>query len=150
MTTLDEQIAQWEPTVTQEIRSDVLWRSAAYRMATFAADWIWPDITRLASDARTVEIAQQLYRAVSDIGASYSEGYSRGSGRDRCRFFEYSLGSAREARDWTYKSRHIIGPGRTAELIALLTRIVQIVTVTITRERPREIRPQRTRRESST
>jgi four helix bundle protein len=138
--TLDEQIASWEESVPSELRSDALWRNAAYRLATFASDYIWPDITRLAKDPRTVGAADQLFRSVAGIGANYSDAYSRGTDKDRCRVFEYALAEAREARDWTYKVRHVIGPQRTAEFLALLTRIVQLLTVTIVRERSRNSR----------
>lgn len=134
---IDDEIAQWERTVPSEITSDVLWGNAAYRLATFAADSIWPDVTLLAADSRTARLADQLHNAVGSIGANYAEAYSRGTDRDRCRICEYALGSAREARDWTYKARHVLGPKRTAELLSLLTRIVQLLTVTISRERSR-------------
>lgn len=137
---IDDDLAQWERTVPSEITSDVLWRNAAYRLATFAADTVWPDIGRLAADSRTIGTAHQLYRAIGSIGANYAEEYSRGSARDRCRVFEYALSSAREARDWSYKARHILGPERTAELLSLLTRIVQLLTVTVVRERSRNTR----------
>jgi four helix bundle protein len=137
---IDDEIAEWEKTVPSEITSDVLWRNTAYRLATFAADSIWPDITALAADSRTVRIADQLYTAVGSIGANYAEAYSRGTDRDRCRIYEYALGSAREARDWTYKARHVLRPSRTAELLSLLTRIVQLLTTTIVRERSRNSR----------
>jgi len=137
---IDAEISAWERTVPIEITSDALWRNAAYRLSLFAADYIWEDITRLAADARTVGIADQLLRAVGSIGANYSEAYSRGTDRERCRIFEYSLGSAREARDWSYKARHVLGSERTAQLLRILTRIVQLLTVTIVRERSRNSR----------
>lgn len=137
---LDEEIAQWESTVPVEITSDVLWRNAAYRLATFASDFIWPDIGRLAADPRTVGAADQLFRSVASIGANYSEAYSRGTDRDRCRCYEYSLSSAREARDWSYKARHMIGHERTIQFLGLLIRIAQLLTVTIVRERSRNSR----------
>jgi four helix bundle protein len=137
---LDDEIARWEQTVPDELKSDVLWRAAAYRLATFAADYVWPDIGKLAEDVRTSAVAPQLFKAVGSIGANYTEAYSRGTDRDRCRIYEYGLGSAREARDWTYKGRHVIGKERTANLLSLLTRIIQLMTVTIVRERSRNSR----------
>src|SRR5919204_2536024 len=137
---LDETIAEWERTVPTEITSDVLWRNAAYRLATLASDFIWPDVERLAALPATAAIAGQLFRAVGSIGANYAEGYSRGTDRDRCRIFEYALGSARESRDWVYKARHMIGPQRVMELLQLLTRIIQLLTVTISNERSRNSR----------
>jgi len=83
-------------------------------------------------------MADQLGRSLGGIGATYTEAYSRRSARDRCRYYEYAIGSAREARDWTFKARRIIGEERTREQLSLLTRIVQLLSVTIVRERPRE------------
>src|SRR5687767_15044751 len=91
---MDDDIVRWESTVPIEITSDVLWRNAAYRLATYASDFIWPDIAAIAADVRTARIADQLFEAVGSIGANYSEGYSRGTDRDRCRLYEYALGSA--------------------------------------------------------
>ena len=96
----------WEMGVPEAIRGDTLWKVKAYRLALFLSDLAWHDVTKLAQDRRTREIADQLYRAAGNISSSIGEGYSRGTGRDRARFYEYSLGSARETRDWYYKGRH--------------------------------------------
>ena len=45
----------------------------------------------------TEEIAGRRDTAVGSIAANLVEGYSRSSGRDRARIFEYALGSARES-----------------------------------------------------
>ncbi len=66
-------------------------------MALFAADLAWYDVCRLAQDKRTIEVADQLFRAVGSVHANISEGYSRQSGKDQARFYEYALGSDREA-----------------------------------------------------
>src|SRR3954469_18893264 len=106
--TVDEEFCEWEPSVPQELKLDPMRTSTAYRLATFLADRVLPDVQALARDRRTTELGQQLYRAVGSIGANYTEAYSRRSVADRCRFYEYALGSAREARDWSYKARHVI------------------------------------------
>jgi four helix bundle protein len=133
--TLDEEFAAWQRTLPLEITSDPLWTCAAYRLATFVADRAWEDVTSLVNDPRTATLAGQFAEALGSIGANYAEAYSRSSSRDRCRFYEYSLGSARESRAWCFKGRHVIGDERTRETLQLLTRITQLVTVTIVRER---------------
>jgi four helix bundle protein len=133
---IEEEFAAWERDLPLEITSDPLWTCTAYRLATFAADRSWEDISRLASDPRTADIASQLGRALGSIGATYTEAYSRRSAKDRCRYYEYSIGSAREARDWTFKGRRVIGDERAREQLKLLTRIIQLLSVTIVRERP--------------
>lgn len=146
---LKNEFIVWQRDLPVEITSDALWTCAAYRLATFVADRSWDDITRLAADARTANIAAQFGEALGSIGANYTEGYSRRSARDRCRFYEYSLGSARESRDWCFKGRHVIGDARTRETLKLLTRIAQLLTVTIVRERGRatRVKPPRSRKQ---
>lgn len=77
----------------------------------------------------------QLYRAVEGIGAQISEGYSRRTGKDRARFYEYALGSGRESRDWYYKSRHILGPEVTAHRLELHARIIRLLMTMVPDER---------------
>lgn len=49
--------AEWERTVPEAITSDPLWRVEAYRLALFAADLGWHDVTKLMSDRRTLSLA---------------------------------------------------------------------------------------------
>src|ERR1035438_5027434 len=100
---------EWVKSVPGEITGDSLWKMEAYRLALFAADLGWRDVTRLTGVRHTPDLAGQLYRALGSIEANIAEGYSRGSGRDRARFYEYALGSARESRGWFYKGRHVLG-----------------------------------------
>ena len=90
---------QWESGVAAEIKSDVLWRVEAYRLALLASDLAWQDVVRLAQDRRMLGLTDQLYRSVGSVSADIAEGYSRSGGKDRAHFYEYALGSAREARD---------------------------------------------------
>src|SRR5512137_1288984 len=100
---------EWVKLVPTAIAGDVLWKVEAYRLGLFASDVAWYDVTKLMQDRRTLDLSDQLYRAVGSISANIAEGYSKSTGRDRARFYEYALGSARESRDWYYKSRHILG-----------------------------------------
>ncbi|MGH7636831.1 MAG: four helix bundle protein [Gemmatimonadaceae bacterium] len=138
--TLREEYRAWLRMLPHEITSDAIWTCTAYRLATFASDRLWEDLSRLTADPRTIAIADQLGRALRGIGAAYTEGYSRRSSRDRCRYYEYSLGSAREARDWVFKGRRVIGLERANETLFLLGRIIRLLTVTIVRARPRDPR----------
>ena len=117
----------WAKTVPTEITCDSLWKMEAYRLALFAADLGWHDVTKLAGDRRTLDLAGQLYRSLGSIEANISEGYSRGSGRDRARFYEYALGSARESRGWYYKGRHVLGEAVATHRLRLLTQIVRLL-----------------------
>jgi len=125
----------WIETVPAEITGDSLWKMEAYRLALFAADVAWHDVTRLAGDRRTWEVASQLYRAVGSIEANISEGYSRGSGRDRARFYEYALGSARESRGWYYKGRHVLTEQVVGHRLGLLTHIIRLLLTMVPDQR---------------
>jgi four helix bundle protein len=98
-------------------------------------DLAWSDVTKLAADPRTLALSDQLYRAVGSIGANIAEGYGRSSGKDRARFYEYSLGSARESRDWYYKGRHVLGEAITAHRVNLITQITRLLLTYIPDQR---------------
>jgi four helix bundle protein len=116
------------------------WKVKAYRLALFAADVGWHDVTRLMRDRRTAGVSDQLYRALGSIGANLAEGYSRGTGRDRARFYEYALGSARESRDWYYKGRHVLGETIVPHRLQVLTEIVRLLLTMIPQQRGRTLR----------
>lgn len=99
---------EWQASVPDEIKGDSLWRLEVYRLALFVSDISWQDALTLNKTPLARNIADQLYRAVCSISANIAEGYSRSTGKDRARFLEYSLGSAREARDWYFKSHHTL------------------------------------------
>jgi len=86
---------EWLVSVPEDIKGDSLWKMEAYRLALFAGDIGWFDVSTLTQDTRTVGVSDQLYRSLGSISANLAEGYSRGTGKDRARFYEYALGSAR-------------------------------------------------------
>src|SRR5437867_1439371 len=125
----------WLESVPSEIKNDSLWKMEAYRLALFATDLGWRDVTKLASDRRTLDMAGQLYRSLGSIEANISEGYSRGSGRDRARFYEYALGSARESRGWYYKGRYVLGEAVAEHRIRLTTHLVRLLLTMVPAQR---------------
>jgi four helix bundle protein len=132
--------AEWEAQVPDSIKQDSLWKMVAYRRGLLLSDLAWFDVTRLIQDKRTVALADQLYRAVGSISANIAEGYSRGTGKDRARFYEYALGSARESRDWYYKARHLLEDEILDHRIAVLTEIMRLLLTTIPQQRRKQIR----------
>ena len=124
----------WEAAVPAPIRKD-LWRMEAYRLALFLAELSWHDSTRLSKDRRSFALADQLVRAAGNISSNLAEGYSRGTGKDRARFYEYSLGSARETRDWYYKSQHVLTAKVVEHRIGLTTQIIKLCITMVSRER---------------
>lgn len=130
---------EWAAAVPEVIREDTLWRMEAYRLALFVADVGWHDVTKLGRDRRTLAVADQLNRALGSIGANLAEGYSRGTGNDRARFYEYALGSARESRDWYYKGRHVLGETVVHHRLLLLTKIIRLLLAMVPQQRARTL-----------
>jgi four helix bundle protein len=125
----------WLKSVPVEITGDPLWKVEAYRLALFVADLGWHDVTKLTHDKRMLGLSDQLYRAVGSIGANISEGYSRGSGKDRARFYEYALGSARESRGWFYGGRHVLGEKVAEHRMRLVTQIIRLLLTMVPDQR---------------
>ncbi len=126
---------EWLKSVPVEIAGDTLWKVEAYRLALFAADLGWHDVSKLMKDKRTLGLSDQLYRALGSIGANVAEGYSRGTGKDRARFYEYSLGSARESRGWYYDGRPVLGERTAEHRIRLSTQIIRLLLTMIPDQR---------------
>lgn len=98
----------WETQISDIIKVDPSWKMEVYRLSLFLSDICWIDTGKIL-DKRIYSLGDQLYRSVCSISANIVEGYSRKSNKEKARFYEISLGSAREAKDWYYKSRHILG-----------------------------------------
>jgi four helix bundle protein len=126
---------EWESQVPREIRDDTLWLVEAYRLGLFLSDLAWADSDRLMKNRRTAGIADQLFRATGNISSSIGEGYSRDTGRARSTFYEYALGSAREARDWYFKSRHVLSEKVVLHRIGLTTQVIKLTLTMIRTER---------------
>lgn len=131
---------EWQANVPVEIKGDSLWKLEVYRLALFAADISWQDALALNKIPLTRDLADQLYRAVCSVSANIAEGYSRSTGKDRARFLEYSLGSAREARDWYFKSQHTLKEDVIKHRIGLLTQIIKMLSVLTPNQRKKGIR----------
>ena len=125
----------WEANVPAVLKEDTLWRVEAYRLGLFLSDLTWEDAAKLLKDRRTWGVADQLYRAAGNISSNVGEGYSRCTGKDRARFYEYALGSARETRDWYYNGRHVMDPTVISHRLELSTRIIRLTITMISNER---------------
>jgi four helix bundle protein len=132
--------SEWLSTVPSEITNDPIWKLEVYRLALFAGDIGWHDVLALSQKPMMLRIADQLHSSLGSISANLTEGYSRSKGLDRARFFEISLGSARESRDWYYKSRHVLPAEVTKHRMGLTTHIVGMLTPMIPHQRKFAIR----------
>jgi len=130
----------WKEQVPDSIQNDPLWGMRVYRVSLFASDVCWRDAGTLREDERTQSLADQLYRAVGSVGANVAEGYSRGTGKDRARFYEYALGSARESRDWYFKGRFVLGEDVTQHRLKFMTEIIRLLLSIVPEQRGGKIR----------
>lgn len=135
--------AEWLGTVPSEITNDPIWKLEVYRLALFVDDVGWNDVLALSKNNLMWGVADQLHRALGSISANLTEGYSRSKGLDRARFFEISLGSARETRDWYYKSRHVLPAEIVKHRMELVTRIISMLVPMISHQRKNAIREER-------
>ncbi|MCS3649159.1 four helix bundle protein [Salinibacter ruber] len=139
----------WKEGVPSEIRDDPLWGMRVYQLSLFASDVSWRDAGTLRDEERTQSLADQLYRAVGSIGSNVAEGYSRGTGRDRARFYEYALGSARESRDWYFKGRFVLGEDVAQHRLSFMTEIIRLLLTIVPQQRGGEIREPGSRYETA-
>ena len=127
-------MSHFGPAVSYENANDPLFRMRAYRLAIDLMAAAWHDAKLLSADPVAQRIAGQLYAAVSSIGANLGEGYSRSSGKDRSRIFEFALGSVRESINWYQAGRPILGDV-VGERLNALEEIRRLLLAIIPRER---------------
>ena len=134
---------EWLTTVPTEITQDPLWKLDVYRLGLFVAEIGWEDVVLLDKNKITRDAADQIHRSLDSISANIAEGYSRSTGKDRARYFEYSLGEAREARDRYFKARRVLKEEVALHRIKLLTQIVKILNAFVPIQRKRGIRKEK-------
>ena len=127
-------MSHFGPAVSHATAKDPLFRMRAYQIAAHLLEAAWHDAKKLSAEPVTERIAGQLYAAVNSIAANLGEGYSRSSGKDRSRFFEYALGSARESISWYQGARPVLGDV-VPDRLDNLEEIRRLLIATIPRER---------------
>ena len=127
-------MSHFGPAISHETANDPLFRMRAYRLAADLLEVAWEDAKTLSAEPVTERIAGQLYAAVNSITANLGEGYSRSSGKDRSRLFEYALGSVRESISWYQGARPALGDVVRNRLDSL-EEIRRILIAIIPRER---------------
>ena len=139
--TFDEWLANADP----RLALDRVWKMRAYKLAHYLTDMAWIDIQPVLAHPATRDSASQLIRAIGAVRADLVEGYSRRSGRDRARYFEYALGSAREAREWYITFAPVISEETAASRREYLNEIIRLMLAAIPAERNRRIEPMESR-----
>ena len=132
--------AQWLVDVPSEITNDPIWKLEVYRLGLFAGDIGLKDALFLMKKPLMLSVADQLHRSIDSISVTLTEGYSRSKGTDRARFIEASLGSARESREWYYKSRHALPAEVLQHRMGLTTRLISMLAPMIPYQRKNAIR----------
>ena len=102
-------MSHFGPPVAATASNDPLFRMRAYQIAKDLLQTAWVDAKTLSADPVTQKMSGQLYAAVGSISANIDEGYSRSSGIDRSRIFEYALGSVRESMTWYQAAQPVLG-----------------------------------------
>jgi len=125
----------WLSSVPATISEDAVWKITAYRYALFVADLSWLDCEKLNTHRLGRNNCSRLIRAAGSISANIEEGFSRNSDKDKARFYEYALGSARETRGWYYKSRHALNENVAKHRMNLLEEILRLLITTIPQKR---------------
>ena len=132
--------ADWLVEVPSEITNDPIWKLEVYRLALFTGDIGWQDVQFLAKKPLMLSVADQPHRSIDSISVNLTEGHSRSKGPDCARFIESSLGSARESREWYYKSRHALHSELVKHRLGLTTRIVSMFVPMVPHQRTYAIR----------
>ncbi|HKR07728.1 MAG TPA: four helix bundle protein [Gemmatimonadaceae bacterium] len=122
-------------------RDDPLSRMRAYSFARELLKDCWIDAEKTKHHEVTQKVSAQLYAAVGSIAANLAEGYSRSSGKDRARIFEYALGSVRESMTWYYAAEPVLGANVVSERLDKLEQIRRMLLAIIPRERDHLVRP---------
>lgn len=138
--TIEPGLQEWVALQKGPLTRDAVWNYAAYRIAAYLQHLAWADASRLTQIRQTRGIADQLYRAIGSVAANFAEGLSRSSPRDRCRLWEYALGSTRESVVWYRSGRPVLGSERVDGRIDLLQQEVRLLLKMLNSERARSPR----------
>lgn len=113
---------EWVKTLPDSLRSDLLWKSAYYRLSMCMYDLMWIDVEAINKDFRGREIVHQLVRSAGSVCANMEEGYRRGIGTaDFVRIMRIALGELGETQGWYFRARHILG----SELLEKRIKVIQ-------------------------
>jgi four helix bundle protein len=134
---------EWMTSVPEEITQDPLWNLDVYRLGFFIGDITWDDTEILRKNPSTRDASDQIRRSLDSISANIAEGYSRSTGKDKARYFEYALGEARESRDRIYKARRVLKSEVVLHRMKVLTQIIKILNVFVPTQRKKGIREEK-------
>jgi four helix bundle protein len=130
--------ADWVAAMRETRIGDALWSVQAYQLASYAIACHTYDRQANAEFSKAPEF-DQLSRAIGSVAANIAEGYSRSSVVDRNRFYDYALGSAREAITWYDTLRFALG-SLTDDRQATLISVRRLLLTTLRTSRAESVR----------
>jgi four helix bundle protein len=74
-----------------------------YKLAETLSDKTWTDYDTWPTKAK-ITIGHQIIRSADSIAANLAEGFGRGTGKDKKRFFIIARGSFEETKAWLRKA----------------------------------------------
>lgn len=123
---------EWLRTIPGAVRRSPLWSTRYYRLALYLFDLAWADSEMLLRDARGRDLARQMVRSSGSLCANIEEAYGRGiASGDGLRVLRIALGEARELQGWYVRARHLLGEQVMEQRLALLERIITMLTRSI-------------------
>lgn len=129
------ELDDWLAQAPALLRDSPVWKVRAYLIGAFAAAEASTDAIPIERSPRFAHVAPQLVRATGSIAANIAEGYSRLSRRERIKYYEYALGSAREATSWYSLIASSLPAGALEQRLTYLARVAQLLLKMIHNER---------------
>ena len=131
------QFEEWLETVPERVKQDPVWSFFAYQRALYLFDLAWGDVQNWPKGPGIWTLADQLLRSVGSISANIEEGWGRGFGSDRNRFLRIAIGSAREAKGWYVRARHLLAEQTLEERLTLMDSIIALLITELRRQQTR-------------
>ena len=126
---------EWVETAPGALRDSPLWKVRVYQIGTYVARLAGQDAAALERLPRFADTVSQLVKSAGSLPATVSEGYSRQSRRERIKYYEYALGSAREATTWYSNAADTLPAEMVEDRLTLLARACQLLLKMIQNER---------------
>ena len=126
---------EWVKSAPAALRESPTWKVRVYQIGTYVARLAARDAAALERHPRFAETVPQLVKSTGSVGATVAEGYSRQSRRDRIKYYEYALGSAREATTWYSNVGETLPADAVEHRLTLLARACQLLLNMIQNER---------------